>query len=199
MNTVELQEALITLGYDVGSSGADGKFGAKSKAALSSFQAAHGLTATGLPDVATEQAITLELDKLDTTIFGVSYPAFGLLLLGGVGASMLTYWGLGKVFGRKGAAVPVPVTDRSLRYLTRAQPPGMDGDGGRSTLVSGGDARMTLVSGGAAPMATGGWVPRQFTAGSAPDTEPETLMTTVRILDAQEGAPNTTIAFRNLR
>lgn len=199
MNTVELQEALITLGYDVGASGADGKFGAKSKAALSSFQAAHGLTATGLPDAPTEQAITLELDKLDTTIFGVSYPAFGLLLLGGVGASMLTYWGLGKVFGRKGQSARNGAMPRTLSYAPRALPPVGGGDGGRSTLVSGGDARMTLVSGGAPPMATGGWVPRQFTAGSAPDTEPETLMTTVRILDAQEGAPNTTMVARRMR
>ncbi len=170
MNTVELQEALVTLGYDVGPSGADGKFGAKSKAALSSFQAAHGLTATGVPDAPTEQAITLELEKLDTTIFGVSYPSFGLLLLGGVGASMLTYWGLGKVFGRRGAApVPVPVTDRSLRYLTRAQPPG---DDGRATWVTG---------------------------GYGPKTEPVTLRTTVGIVDDQADAPNTTIVFRDRR
>jgi peptidoglycan hydrolase-like protein with peptidoglycan-binding domain len=192
MNTTELQEALITLGYDVGSSGADGKFGAKSKAALSSFQAAHGLTATGLPDAATEQAITLEIDKLDTTIFGVSYPAFGLLLLGGVGASMLTYWGLGKVFGRKGQSARSDAP-RTLSYAPRALPPvgGRLEGGDRTTMVSGGD-RGTLVS--------GGMIPRQLAPGYAgPPTDPMTLRTTVGIVDDQADAPNTTIVFRNLR
>ena len=45
---VECQTDLISLGYDVGPSGADGKYGAKTEAAVKQFQKDHGLTADGV-------------------------------------------------------------------------------------------------------------------------------------------------------
>lgn len=44
----ELQEALIKLGYDLGSSGADGKFGDKTFAAVKKFQANNNLVVDGI-------------------------------------------------------------------------------------------------------------------------------------------------------
>ena len=43
-----VQEALIALGYDLGSYGADGKFGAKTEAAVKAFQRANGLNPDGV-------------------------------------------------------------------------------------------------------------------------------------------------------
>lgn len=45
---VECQTDLITLRYDVGPSGADGKYGAKTEAAVKQFQKDHALTADGI-------------------------------------------------------------------------------------------------------------------------------------------------------
>ena len=42
------QELLMKAGYDVGSYGADGKFGAKTQSAVKAFQRDHGLTADGI-------------------------------------------------------------------------------------------------------------------------------------------------------
>ena len=42
-----LQEKLIALGYDIGASGADGKFGNKTLAAVKQFQTDHNLEADG--------------------------------------------------------------------------------------------------------------------------------------------------------
>ena len=44
----KLQQALINAGYDVGSTGADGIYGAKTKAAVTAYQKANGLTVDGI-------------------------------------------------------------------------------------------------------------------------------------------------------
>lgn len=44
----ECQEILVDLGYDIGASGIDGVFGAKTEAAVKLFQKRHGLTADGI-------------------------------------------------------------------------------------------------------------------------------------------------------
>jgi hypothetical protein len=54
--TTEIQEHLITLGYDLGSSGADGVMGPKTADAVRAFQVSKGITATGLMDPLTKKA-----------------------------------------------------------------------------------------------------------------------------------------------
>lgn len=44
----KLQEALVAAGYDVGSTGADGVYGAKTEAAVKAYQKANGLTVDGI-------------------------------------------------------------------------------------------------------------------------------------------------------
>lgn len=52
-----LQTDLISLGYDCGTSGADGYFGSKTTSAVKSFQTDEGLTVDGLAGNATKQAL----------------------------------------------------------------------------------------------------------------------------------------------
>ena len=49
----ELQELLVKLGFDVGSCGVDGDYGADTEKAVKLFQRANGLEATGVYDAAT--------------------------------------------------------------------------------------------------------------------------------------------------
>lgn len=49
----DLQEKLINAGYDVGSTGADGKFGANTQAAVEAYQRDHGLSVDGIAGVNT--------------------------------------------------------------------------------------------------------------------------------------------------
>lgn len=60
-NVRELQERLIALGYDCGTKGADGKFGAKTEEAVKEFQRKHGLKVDGIVGENT----WAELDKAD--------------------------------------------------------------------------------------------------------------------------------------
>ena len=53
----ELQSMLIELGYDVGPSGADGKFGTKTQEAVKQFQKDHGLKADGVVGPKTWEAL----------------------------------------------------------------------------------------------------------------------------------------------
>jgi hypothetical protein len=53
----EIQAALIKLKYDLGPSGADGKFGNKTKAAVMAFQRSVGLDPTGIVDPMTKTAL----------------------------------------------------------------------------------------------------------------------------------------------
>ena len=52
-----LQTDLILLGYDCGTSGADGYFGSKTTSAMKSFQTNEGLTVDGLAGNATKQTL----------------------------------------------------------------------------------------------------------------------------------------------
>ena len=56
-----LQEQLIKAGFDLGSYGADGKFGAKTEAAVKAFQSAHGLKTDGIVGPMTWD----EIDQID--------------------------------------------------------------------------------------------------------------------------------------
>lgn len=54
---VEVQTALMKLGYDLGPRGADGAFGTKTRDALITFQAVHGLLADGIVGPKTSAAL----------------------------------------------------------------------------------------------------------------------------------------------
>lgn len=66
------QEILLGLGYDLGSYGADGKFGAKTQTAVKDFQREHGLNADGIIGPLTWEA--LETAKPDGSLYTVTIP-----------------------------------------------------------------------------------------------------------------------------
>jgi hypothetical protein len=72
LTDLEIQEFLIELGFDLGPSGADGKFGKKSRQALISFQQIHGLEATGYPDFKTRDALRAQKEAAAQTQNGLS-------------------------------------------------------------------------------------------------------------------------------
>jgi len=61
---VELQEALITLGYDLGPAGADGKVGKKTTEAVKAFQSQRGLVSDGLVGPQTRTALLQALEAV---------------------------------------------------------------------------------------------------------------------------------------
>jgi cell wall-associated NlpC family hydrolase len=66
------QEMLMKLGYDIGSYGADGKFGAKTQEAVKAFQRDHGLNPDGVVGPLTWDAI--EEAAPDGSLYTVSIP-----------------------------------------------------------------------------------------------------------------------------
>ena len=61
---VELQNDLVKLGYSVGASGSDGKFGANTEKGVKAFQRDHALNADGIVGPATWDAIEKALEPL---------------------------------------------------------------------------------------------------------------------------------------
>ena len=61
----QLQEDLISLGFDCGPYGADGEFGDCTEQAVEAFQRANGLKETGVYDAETRVAMAAALDKAD--------------------------------------------------------------------------------------------------------------------------------------
>lgn len=65
LSVKDLQEQLIALGYDVGSKGADGIYGAKTEAAVQDFQRKNGLTADGIAGKLTMAALRKTDDDIE--------------------------------------------------------------------------------------------------------------------------------------
>ena len=63
----ELQELLIGLGYDVGSTGADGKFGKNTESGVIAFQKKNRLTADGKYGEKTHAALMAAVGQTETT------------------------------------------------------------------------------------------------------------------------------------
>jgi peptidoglycan hydrolase-like protein with peptidoglycan-binding domain len=77
----EWQRVLLADGYDLGPSGADGQFGARTLDASRAWQKAHGLTADGIVGAGTRGAIkaSRQLVVIGDTRFGASSPLPGLI------------------------------------------------------------------------------------------------------------------------
>ena len=74
---IECQQDLIQLGYDVGATGADGKFGRKTEAAVKAFQANNGLKVDGIVGQATWGALIAAVGPQPgpvTTLYTVHIP-----------------------------------------------------------------------------------------------------------------------------
>lgn len=63
----ELQNALIAAGYDVGSTGADGIYGAKTQAAVTRYQQDNGLAVDGIAGVQTKGSLYRDDNKQEDT------------------------------------------------------------------------------------------------------------------------------------
>lgn len=66
------QELLLKLGYDLGSYGADGKFGAKTQAAVKAFQGTKGLKQDGIVGPRTWQALEEAAPEPGTKLYTVT-------------------------------------------------------------------------------------------------------------------------------
>ena len=64
----QLQSALIRLGYDCGSWGADGDFGDSTEMAVKKFQKDHGLVVDGKYGEKTNEVMEVELNKIDKVV-----------------------------------------------------------------------------------------------------------------------------------
>lgn len=72
----ELQNALIAAGYDVGSTGADGIFGAKTQAAVKQYQQDNGLSVDGIAGELTQGSL-YNTKKEETPSYSPSYSSWG--------------------------------------------------------------------------------------------------------------------------
>jgi hypothetical protein len=68
---VEMQTDLMNRGYDIGGTGADGKFGRNTKSGLIAFQIANGLAADGICGPKTWEALEKDISR---TLYTVSIP-----------------------------------------------------------------------------------------------------------------------------
>lgn len=69
---VEMQEALMSLGYDLPDYGADGDFGDETKSALIKFQSDRGLDKTGIYDAATDAALRNSIEPMESAFVQVT-------------------------------------------------------------------------------------------------------------------------------
>jgi len=70
MTLTRAQQILIALGYDLGASGADGKYGPKTRAALLAYQKSKGLSTHGYLDTPTAQALLTDAPSTAKTVQG---------------------------------------------------------------------------------------------------------------------------------
>jgi hypothetical protein len=78
-----MQNALISLGYDLGTYGADGDFGSKTATALKAFQKEHGLEADGEYGPKSHEAMMAALDKLNGVHSSMPEPVGDLKITSG--------------------------------------------------------------------------------------------------------------------
>lgn len=83
----ELQENLMTLGYDLGKYGADGSFGGVTCAAVKKFQSDHGLTSDGVAGYLTLEEIKKALQAQDGSEYSVRVNASVLNIRKGAGTN----------------------------------------------------------------------------------------------------------------
>lgn len=72
-DVIYAQDILITLGYDLGTSGCDGKFGRRTEEAVKAFQKANGLAADGVVGPLTYEALEKAVEDGDMPDPGILY------------------------------------------------------------------------------------------------------------------------------
>ena len=98
----EMQKALKSLGYDLGKSGVDGKFGSMTQKAVKAFQEAQGLKVTGIVDEATLEA----LEKATTETYELTDAVYDLIPgLGELGGREILIESLKNIFSSLGSVL----------------------------------------------------------------------------------------------